>query len=107
MFFDEFEFPIITYLEFPSFKQHGWDSAFPPPKQKQLRDQNFEMLSWHAVHKSAHSVVPSHYARSLFPLELRAKISVINEGLPQPVESDPSECQTLAGHSRAFCSRQL
>jgi glycosyltransferase involved in cell wall biosynthesis len=80
MLFDEFPFPIVTYLEFPCFKSHGWDMRFPPPEIKQLRDKNFEMLSYHAVIKSDKAIVPSKYARSLFPTELQPKIDVITEG---------------------------
>lgn len=76
----EFDFPIVTYLEFPSFRAHGWDPRYPPPEIKQLRDRGFEMLCWHAVLRSDHAIVPSEYARSLFPKELRSKISVLMEG---------------------------
>ncbi len=82
MLFDDFDFSIITYLEWPCFRSHGWDENFPPPDIKQLRDKNFEQLTWHAVQKSDHAIVPSAYARSLFPRELQAKISVMPEGFP-------------------------
>jgi glycosyltransferase involved in cell wall biosynthesis len=82
MLFDdeEFDFPIVTYLEFPSFRAHGWDPKYPPSEIKQLRDRSFEMLSWHSVLRSDHAIVPSEYARSLFPEELQPKISVLMEG---------------------------
>ena len=76
----ELEFPIVTYLEFPSFRAHGWDPAYPPPEIKQLRDRSFEMLCWHSVLRSDQALVPSEYARSLFPPELQPRISVLMEG---------------------------
>jgi len=80
LFFDRFSFPILTYLEFPSFKHHGWDAKYPPPESKQIRDSNFEMLTHFAVMKSVHSIVPSEYARSLFPQELQGRITALMEG---------------------------
>jgi SAM-dependent methyltransferase len=32
LLFDEFDFPIVTYIEFPSFRLHGWDERYPPPE---------------------------------------------------------------------------
>jgi cephalosporin hydroxylase/glycosyltransferase involved in cell wall biosynthesis len=82
MMFGEFEFPIVTYLEYPSFQRHGWDARYPPPDIKQLRDKNFEMLTAQAVLQSHRAIVPSAYARSLFAAELQSKITVLMEGFP-------------------------
>ena len=41
----EVDFPIITYIEYPCFRTHGWDAKYPPPEIKKLRDKNFEMLT--------------------------------------------------------------
>lgn len=57
--------------------------ASPPTAIKELRDKSFEMLTCHAVLKSDRAIVPSAYARSLFPAELQPKIKVLMEGFPQ------------------------
>jgi glycosyltransferase involved in cell wall biosynthesis len=80
MLFDKVGIPIVSYIEFPSFKQHGWDAKYPPPEGKQLRDKNFESLSYYSVIKSDLTLVPSHYAKSMFPAELQNKIAVQMEG---------------------------
>ena len=107
MLFDdpEFDFPIVTYLEFPSFRAHGWDPKYPPPETKQLRDRSFEMLCWHSVLRSDHAIVPSAYARSLFPQELQPKISVLMEGFEWDREWLDTPCQeTVAGSSGPFAA---
>lgn len=92
LLFDEFDFPIVSYIEFPSFRHHGWDERYPPTEGQQLRDKNFEMLATHCVLKSDHTIVPSEYARSMFPVELRPRISVLMEGFPMN-----SECWSRNG----------
>ncbi len=82
MLFDDVPFPIVTYLEFPSFKSHGWDSRFPPEEEKQLRDKNYEMQNFYLALKSDRVIVPSIYARKMFPRELQPNITVIKEGFP-------------------------
>ncbi len=82
MLLDQFEFPIVSYMEFPSFQEHGWDARFPPGEARQLHDRSFEMLSWYLAMKSDHTIVPSGYAREMFPQELRSQISVLMEGFP-------------------------
>jgi glycosyltransferase involved in cell wall biosynthesis len=86
LLFDEFDFPIVSYVEFPSFRHHGWDARYPPTEGQQLRDKNFEMLATHCVLKSDRTLVPSEYARSMFPTELRPRISVLMEGFPMHSE---------------------
>ena len=80
LLFGEVDFPIVTYLEYPSFHAHGWDAQYPPPDIKIRRDRNFEMLTWYSVLRSDHALVPSEYARKLFPEALQSKISVLMEG---------------------------
>jgi glycosyltransferase involved in cell wall biosynthesis len=92
LLFDEFEFPIVSYSEFPSFRHHGWDASDPPTEGQQLRDKNFEMLATHCVLKSDRTIVPSAYARSMFPAELQPRISVLMEGFPMN-----SECWSRNG----------
>ena len=45
LLFGEVDFPIVTYLEYPSCHTHGWDAQYPPPDIKIRRDRNFEMLT--------------------------------------------------------------
>ena len=78
--FDHVDIPIITYIEFPSFRQHGWDVSYPPPQGNKLRDANFEALSYFSVLKSLCTIVPSEYAKSMFPSDLQHKIVVQMEG---------------------------
>lgn len=80
MLFDELDIPIISYIEFPSFRQHGWDKAYPPPKEKRRRDKNFEMLSYFNTLKSQLVITPSLYAKRMFPKELQNKVVVQMEG---------------------------
>ena len=42
--FDEFDIPIITYIEFPSFGHHGHDPKYPQPDYATFRDKVFEMF---------------------------------------------------------------
>lgn len=79
LLFNNVDFPVISYLEFPSFRTHGWDAKYPVPEFDRISDNNQEMLSWYAVLKSQAAIVPSHHAKSLFPVELHAKINVIND----------------------------
>ncbi len=82
LLFDEFDFPIVTYIEFPSYRHHGWDERYPPTDGQNLRDKNFEMLAYYAALKSEHTIVPTEYARQMFPAELQPKISSLMEGFP-------------------------
>lgn len=82
LLFDEFDFPIVSYIEFPSYRHHGWDERYPPTEGQQLRDKNFEMLATHCVLKSDRTIAPSEYARSMFATELQPRISVLMEGFP-------------------------
>lgn len=81
--FDEFDIPIITYIEFPSYRLHGWDPYYPPTESQILADKNMEMLSFFEVIKSDLVIVPSNYARNMFPEELQHKISVQFEGFDE------------------------
>ncbi|MCK5831373.1 MAG: hypothetical protein KAH20_13845 [Methylococcales bacterium] len=94
MLFDELNIPIITYIEFPSFKQHGWDEKYPPPKEKQLRDKNFEMLSYFNALKSQLVITPSLYVKAMFPIELQSKVVVQMEGF----NFASNKCKELPPH---------
>lgn len=84
--FDEFNFPIVPYIEFPSFKEHGHDKRYPQPDYARFVDKIFEMTSYHQVLKSALTIVPSQYSKEMFPECLRERIYVQEEGflIPKP-----------------------
>ena len=85
--YDEIDTPVVSYVEFPSYHAHGWDPAYPPDAGQRLTDRNMEMLSFHQVLRSDLTIVPSAYARSLFPPELQGRIAVQFEGFD--VAPDP------------------
>lgn len=78
--FDEFDIPIITYIEFPSFTSHGHDPRYPQPEYARYRDKIFEMTSYHQVLKSERVIVPSEYAKKMFPTCLHDRIFAQMEG---------------------------
>ncbi|ANQ83794.1 glycosyltransferase [Azoarcus olearius] len=78
--FDEFDIPIITYIEFPSFGHHGHDPKYPQPDYATYRDKVFEMTSYHQALKSELVIVPSAYAKSMFPSCLHERIHPQMEG---------------------------
>ncbi|WP_332674417.1 glycosyltransferase [Aromatoleum sp.] len=78
--FGEFDLPIISYIEFPSFTHHGHDPKYPQPDYATYRDKVFEMTSFHQVLKSDLVIVPSVYAKSMFPGCLHDKIVDQMEG---------------------------
>ncbi|WP_418647287.1 glycosyltransferase [Thauera butanivorans] len=78
--FDEFDIPIVTYIEFPSFGHHGHDPKYPQPDYATFRDKVFEMTSYHQALKSDMVIVPSVYAREMFPRCLHDRIVPQMEG---------------------------
>lgn len=78
--FDEFDIPIISYIEFPSFGHHGHDPKYPQPDYATFRDKVFEMTSYHQALKSDLVIVPSAYARAMFPTCLHERIVPQMEG---------------------------
>jgi glycosyltransferase involved in cell wall biosynthesis len=78
--FDEFDIPVVTYIEFPSFTAHGYDAKYPQPDYASFRDKLFEMTSFHQVLKSEMVIVPSAYAKTMFPNCLHDKIIPQMEG---------------------------
>lgn len=78
--YDEIDAAVLSYVEFPSFRAHGWDSRYPPDLSQRLTDRNMEMLSFHQVLKSDLTITPSAYARAMFPAELQPRIEVQFEG---------------------------
>jgi len=108
--FDEFDIPIITYIEFPSYADHGWDPLYPPTDAQRLVDKNMQMLSWYQVAKSALTIVPTEYARRLFPAFLRPRIVARFEGFDagKVARREPSGIR-LPGNTRTlgFAARDL
>jgi len=78
--YDEIDAAIVSYIEFPSYRAHGWDPAYPPDQAQRIADRNMEMLHFHQVLKSELTIVPSFHAKSMFPAELRDRIEVQFEG---------------------------
>lgn len=78
--FDEFEIPIISYIEFPSYRHHGWDDAYPPDQSQRVADSNMEMLSFYCAARSAGVIVPSQYAKLMLPSYFHHKVYVQLEG---------------------------
>lgn len=80
LIFGEFNIPVITYIEFPSYADHGWDPRYPPTDSQRLADKNMQMLSWYQAAKSELTIVPTEYARQMFPDFLRDRIVAQFEG---------------------------
>lgn len=78
--FDEVGIPIISYVEFPSFRHHGHDKRYPPDPSQRYVDKNFEMLSYYEAIKSDATLVPSEYAKNMYPPEIRGKVVAQMEG---------------------------
>lgn len=110
LIFDEFDIPIITYIEFPSYADHGWDPAYPPTDSQRLTDKNMQMLSFYQAMKSEATLVPSEYAKSMFPGHLQQKITALFEGFdPQKIKQrEPSGVQLPARvKTLGFAARDL
>ncbi|GAB2459754.1 glycosyltransferase [Comamonas humi] len=78
--YGELQAAVISYIEFPSYLAHGWDAAYPPDAAQRMGDRNTEMLHFHQVLCSDLTIVPSAYARSMFPPLLQERIAVQFEG---------------------------
>ncbi len=108
--FDEFDIPVIPYIEFPSYADHGWDSRFPPTEGQRLTDKNMQMLSYYEVIKSPRTLVPTEYARSMFPDFLQHKIVARFEGMdPQKIAArEPADVSLPQGkQTLGFAARDL
>lgn len=104
--YDEIDAAIISYIEFPSYRAHGWDPDYPPDLAQRLGDRNMEMLHFHQVLRSDLTIVPSAHAKAMFPRELRGRIEVQMEGFeispPAPQPRDPRQPFTIG-----FAARDL
>lgn len=79
--YDEVPVPIVSYIEFPSFRAHGHDPKYPPHESKVFRDKVYEMGNLHQALKSQAVIVPSLHAKRMFPPILHEKIVVQMEGM--------------------------
>lgn len=104
--YDEIDAAIISYIEFPSYRAHGWDPDYPPDQAQRIGDRNMEMLHFHQVLKSDLTIVPSAHAKAMFPPELHGRIEVQMEGFdihpPMPHPRDPKQPFTIG-----FAARDL
>jgi len=110
LIFDEFDIPVITYIEFPSYADHGWDPRYPPTPSQHLADKNMQMLSYYQAMKSDLTIVPSEYARGMFPDYLRPRIVARYEGFdPAKVaQRESSGVQLSTGvKTLGFAARDL
>jgi glycosyltransferase involved in cell wall biosynthesis len=106
--FDELGIPVVSYVEFPSYRLHGWDPAYPPTEGQRLTDANLEMLTYHQILRSRLTIVPTQYAKSLIPQELQHKVHVQFEGFriePPPEFSAMAAPQRVVGFAASgLCS---
>jgi glycosyltransferase involved in cell wall biosynthesis len=85
MLFDEISVPIVSYVEFPSYRHHQWDPKYPPDNEQRYHDKYDEMLNYYAALKSDLVITPSQYAKNMFPKVIQKKIIAQMEGF------DPKE----------------
>lgn len=78
--YDEIDAAIISYVEFPSYRTHGWDKDYPPDLVQRLGDKNSEMLNFYQALRNDLTIVSSQHVKEMFPKELRGKIEVQAEG---------------------------
>ena len=96
MLFDEIDVPIVTYIEFPSFRHHQWDPKYPPHDGQRYNDKYNEMLYYYAAMKSALVITPSLYAKNMFPAKMQGNIIAQMEGF------DPEEIKFNNPYLLAF-----
>ena len=80
MLYGETDAAIVSYIEFPSYRTHGWDPTYPPSPSQRLTDHNSEMLNLYQVVRSDLVICPSHHAKSMIPRALQGKVEVQMEG---------------------------
>jgi hypothetical protein len=108
--FDEFDLPVITYIEFPSYADHGWDPKYPPTDAQRLVDKNMQMLSYYEAIKSARTLVPTEYARRMFPDYLQPTIVAQFEGIDTDKVAQREPCDVALPTDKkllGFAARDL
>lgn len=103
--YDEIDAAIVSYIEFPSYRTHGWDPAYPPDLSQRMTDKNIEMLNFHQALRSDLVICPSHHAKAMFPAALQGNIEVQLEGLDfgPPLPPRPTDRPFTIG----FAARDL
>lgn len=104
--YGETQAAIVSYIEFPSYRTHGWDAAYPPDQAQRMGDRNMEMLHFHQVLSSDLTIVPSQHARAMFPECLQSQIAVQFEGFDiQPLRQPADRTDTR--FTIGFAARDL
>lgn len=91
---------IVSYIEFPSYRAHGWSSDYPPDQSQRMGDKNLEMLNFHQALRSDLVICPSHHAKQMFPEALQGNIEVQLEGFA--FEDRPTSASDTGGRARPF-----
>lgn len=76
--------PVVSYIELPGYFPAFCRDEFPARYEQALMDVSLRSLIYSSVLSSDLSVVPSEYAKSLFPADLEHKIRVQMEGFEAP-----------------------
>ncbi|ETX28837.1 glycosyltransferase [Roseivivax isoporae] len=103
--YDEIDAAIVSYIEFPSYRAHGWDPAYPPDQAQRMADKNTEMLNLHQAVRSDLVICPSHHAKRMFPKTLQGNIEVQLEGFR--FEATPPPEQASGPVTIGFSARDL
>jgi glycosyltransferase involved in cell wall biosynthesis len=105
--YDEIDAAIVSYIEFPSFRAHGWDPAYPPDQSQRLSDRNTEMLNFHQALRSDLVICPSRHAKQMFPKVLQSNIEVQLEGFDFAAMPEPEAPDTARPFTIGFSARDL
>lgn len=105
--YDEIDAAIVSYIEFPSFRAHGWDPAYPPDQAQRMVDRNTEMLNFHQALCSDLVICPSQHAKSMFPEALQSNIEVQLEGFAFEDTKKPEPKERSAPLTIGFSARDL
>lgn len=105
--YDEIDAAIVSYIEFPSFRAHGWDPAYPPDQAQRMVDRNTEMLNFHQALCSDLVICPSQHAKSMFPEALQSNIEVQLEGFAFEDTKAPELKERSAPLTIGFSARDL
>ncbi|WP_434286843.1 glycosyltransferase [Celeribacter sp. SCSIO 80788] len=105
--YDEINAAIVSYIEFPSYRAHGWDPSYPPDEAQRIGDRNMEMLHFHQALRSDLVICPSHHAKSMFPQALRSNIEVQLEGFDFASDPAPEPADAPRPFTIGFSARDL
>ncbi|QSH66910.2 glycosyl transferase family 1 [Pseudosulfitobacter pseudonitzschiae] len=105
--YDEIDAAIVSYIEFPSFRAHGWDPAYPPDQSQRMTDRNAEMLNFHQALRSDLVICPSRHAKQMFPKALQSNIEVQLEGFDFAAMPEAEVASEPRPFTIGFASRDL